>query len=111
MQLIAKDRWKKNHIILQLNLHSEYFPTHPPLNHHQNANRKIAFLLLCFYSSCVCLFLFGGEEGQGGGFLSEVTLNDRKQQQATTATCVMDTDIPKLHAQTRHLPFYIDQLL
>lgn len=42
----------------------------------------------------------GGRGGAGGWFLSELTLNDRKQQQASTATCVMDTDIPKLHAQT-----------
>lgn len=92
---------KKNHIIIQLNLHSEYSP--PPQT--QNANRKIVFLLLWF----VCLFMFGG--GRGCLFFSEISLNDRKQQQATTAACVMDTDIPKLHAQTRHLPFYIDQLL
>lgn len=64
-------------------------------------------LLFCFYSSCVCLFLFwggrggaGGKGGTGGWFLSEITLNDRKQQQVSTATCVMDTDIPKLNAQT-----------
>ena len=69
VQLIVKDRWKKNHIIIQLNLHSEYSPPPPT----QNANRKIVFLLLWF----VCLFMFGGG-GRGCLFVSEITLNDRK---------------------------------
>lgn len=98
---------KKN--ILQLNLHSEYFPTPPPKPPPkcQQEDCFFAFIVLVFVSFC---FFGGGERrggkrgrgrGEAGGwFLSEITLNDRKQQQASTATCVFDTDIPKLNAQT-----------